>query len=417
MGYPKNNSKNIKNQKGFAVLALTFFTLVIMLSLALSMSSLIFFRQKISTNSVKSTQSYYTAEAGIEDALLRLNNNPNLSASTYNLAIGTSSATIAIPDTIGGSRTIVAKGDSSGIQRKIETVYSMHGEGVAFNYGAQVGPGGLIMNNGSRVEGNVVSNGNITGSGIITNNVVVSGNGNRIEGPRVNGNVLSYTCRMSIVDGNLTYVTGGTNTCKVGGKTQTQSTSIPAAPLPISQTQIDTWKADALAGGTSGGVTVNGIQSLGPKKINGNLTIGNGATLKVTGTLHITGDINLSNNATIKLDVSYGLAGGVVVSDGKITLSNNSVALGSGQSGSNMMMISTNSGDGAITISNNGNGGIFYTSSGGISLSNNSQVKEITGYKITLQNNAVISYETGMANAFFSNGPSGGWEVTSWEEK
>ncbi len=407
----------LRNQKGFVVSTITFFVLIIMLSVSLSMSTVIFYRQRIATNSVKSTQSYYAGESGIEDALLRLNNNPQLSPITYNLTVGSAITAVNIPATVGGTRTILSTANNTGIIRKIETVYSLNGKGIAFHYGAQVGAGGLIMNNGSNVKGNVFSSGNITGAGVIDNNVIVATNGNKIDGPRVKGNVLAYACLNSIVDGNLIYVTGGTNTCSVAGTTATQGTSIPSQPLPISQVQIDQWKADATAGGTLGSVTVSDTQSLGPKKITGNLTLSNGATLNMTGTLYVVGDIILNNGSTIKLDTSYGSLSGVVISDGKINLSNNSSALGSSQAGSYMLMLSTNTGNDAININNNGAGGIFYTSAGGIKLNNNAQVKEITGYRIELQNNSTITYESGLANAFFSSGPGGGWKVTSWKEK
>ncbi|MDO8529898.1 MAG: hypothetical protein Q7S10_00585 [bacterium] len=413
----KISTKEKYNQRGFVVSAITFFVLIIMLSIALSMSSLIFYRQRTSTHSVKSTQSYYAAEAGIEDALLKLNDNPGMASGSYNLAVGNSTATITVPAMVGGSRTILAKGDTTAINRSIEVVYSIDGEGVEFNYGAHVGAGGLSMDNGSKIEGNVFSNGDITGSGTITNNVVVSGNGSKIEGPRVNGSVLAYTCRASVVDGNLTYVAGGVNTCTVAGSTQTQSSSIPSQSLPISQSQIDGWKTGAADGGSSGSVTVSGTQSLGPRKINGNLTLNNNATLMITGTLHVTGNITLNNNAKLQLDASYGSLGGVVVADGLILMNNNSSTRGSGESGSYLLVISTSSSDSAIILNNNADDGVFYTSAGRVTLSNNATVKELTGYKIRLQNNAVIKYENGLPNTFFADGPGGGWQVTSWQEK
>lgn len=409
----------IKNEKGYTISIIVFFVLIIMLSIALSMNSLIFYRQKISTNSIGSTKSYYAAEAGIEDALMILRNSPQMSPVSYNLNVDGFTTNVIIPSIVGSSRTIVSQGNVNNLTRKIQTVYSIDSAGISFYYGAQVGEGGITMNNGSVIYGNVFSNGNITGSGTISNNVIVAGNGNSIKDIYVGGDALVYSCLSSASVKNLTYVTGGTKTCTVrpGGTTVTQSNEIDPQPLPISQTQIDDWKAEALLGGTSGSVTVSGTQSLGPKKINGNLTLNNNATLKVTGTLYVTGAINLNNGSTLKLETTYSALGGVVISDGKITLNNNSSTLGSGQPGSYLLMISTSTDDQAININNNGSGGIFYTSVGGIKLNNNASVKEIVGYKLNLNNNTTISYESGLANTFFSSGPSGGWKVTSWVEQ
>ncbi|MBI1866172.1 MAG: hypothetical protein HYS02_00190 [Candidatus Staskawiczbacteria bacterium] len=232
----------------------------------------------------------------------------------------------------------------------------------------------------------------------------------------VKGNALVYSCINSTIDGNLTYVTGGTNTCTVGGTTSIQSAEIPSQPLPISQSQIDGWKNDAEDGGIIGSVTLSGTQtmSLGPKKINGNLSVSNSAILTLTGTVYVTGNITVSNSAKIKLASGYGSLSGVILSDGTITPSNSSALQGSGQAGSYLLVLSTNASNSAITVSNSATGAIFYTSAGGVTVSNIFAAREVTGYKLIMNNNAVITYESGLASAFFSSGPSGGWKVVSW---
>ena len=383
------------------------------------MSLLIFYRQITSANALSSTQAYYTTEASIEDALLKLYNNPQMSSMSYTFNVGSTTANVTIPDIIGGSRAIVSQGNAFGISRKIQTTYSIDSQVVSFYYGAQIDAGGLIMNNGSRIQGNVFSNGNISGgSGTIDNNVIVAGNGHSIKDVYVVGNVQAYSCLSATSVQNLTYVSpGGSNTCTVRGTTSFQSGEIATQPLPISQIQINGWKSEATAGGESGSVTVSGIQSLGPKKIIGDLIINNNATLKIMGTIYVTGQISLGNGATMKLDISYNSLGGVILTDGKISMGNDSNALGSGQAGSYLLALSTNSAIDAINLNNGVVGSVFYTSLGTIILNNNVQVKEITGYRIDLQNNAIVQYESGLANAFFSSGPGGAWKVTSWGEQ
>ena len=206
--------------------------------------------------------------------------------------------------------------------------------------------------------------------------------------------------------------------CTFGSLT---SSGLPilSAPLPITQAQIDQWKQDALAGGViSGNYDLSGTQSatLGPKKIQGSLTVQNFAQLTLAGTLWVTGNIEVKNSAQVRLDASYGTLSGVIVSDGEITLQNSSVSSGSGQAGSYLMYLSVSSLPGAIEIKNNAILDIVYTSQGGIEIKNNLQLKEATGYSIHLKNNATITYESGFQDARFTSGPGASFELSSWKE-
>jgi len=111
---------------------------------------------------------------------------------------------------------------------------------------------------------------------------------------------------------------------------------------------------------------------------------------------------------------------GVILSDGKITASNGSEQKGSGETGSYIMLLSTNSsldsGSPAIYVGNNAAGAIFYTTSGLIYLKNNMKAKEITGYKIQIENGAVVEYDSGLQNAQFTSGPGGSWQASDWKE-
>ena len=399
----------------------TFFVLVVMISLAISMSFLASNAQKNATNSVKSTQSYYAAESGIEDALLRLKKNPALPTPlTYNLVVNNVTSTVVIPSTIGISKSITSKAINGTITRNIQTVCSVGNDTNAnFYYGVEVGAGGLVMGNNSEVVGNVFSDGNISGSGTIDNNAVVSGNGHSISGVHVNGDAFAYSCLSGASVRNLTYVTGGSHTCTVRGTTTVQSQEISQQPLPIPQSQIDSWKSDAAAAQVITGdytLTNNKSASLGPVKITGNLTISNNSTLNMTGTVYVVGNISLSNNATIKLDSSYGTSGGVLMADGTIPVSNNTTFSGSGQAKSYLLVISNNTSDSAISISNNTAGAVFYTTAGGLEISNGVSLVEATGYKVTMDNNSTIQYSSGIVNIYFASGPAGKWEVTSWQE-
>jgi cytoskeletal protein CcmA (bactofilin family) len=274
--------------------------------------------------------------------------------------------------------------------------------------------------------GNVYSNGSVIGGGTIQNSIIVAGNGNRIEGITVGENATVFTCKNSIINGNLTYVSGGSvQNCQVKGSTSIRPNEIPPRDLPISQSQIDKWKEEAANGGvTTTDISISGTKILGPIQIGTssnpkNLTVQNGATLIVKGTIYVTGNITFSNGSTIKLDSSYGSLSGVIIADGIITVENNVIISGSGQPGSYVLILSTKSDttNPVIDIRNNSAGSaIYYANSGLIYLKNNMVAREVTGYKIQIENNAEIQYESGLEEANFSSGPGGSWEIVSWRE-
>src|SRR5581483_27004 len=100
-------------------------------------------QQRISTNTLSATQSYYTDQAGLEDALLRLKNNPSMSSLSYSLSLGNSSTSVTIPAIVGGSRTITSQANNSSLIKTSQVVWEINGSNVSFHYGVQVGAGGL----------------------------------------------------------------------------------------------------------------------------------------------------------------------------------------------------------------------------------------------------------------------------------
>jgi hypothetical protein len=215
----------------------------------------------------------------------------------------------------------------------------------------------------------------------------------------------------------------GTNYCKVGtGNNKSCNTSLSdpiEVSMPISDANIQDWKDVASDGGTYSGnyVLDSTIGNLGPKKITGNLSIKNNANMTVTGTIWVQGDLDVSNNATVSLASGYGSSEGVIIVDGTVYLGNNANFTGSGTSGSYVMVLSTSNSTSAITVGNNAGAVILYASNGTINVSNNAGAKSITGYSINLNNNAVITYDSGLANSNFSSGPGGSWNVSSWKEQ
>lgn len=243
------------------------------------------------------------------------------------------------------------------------------------------------------------------------------------------GDARAHTVTNSSIVGNLY--------CQVGSGNNKACNTSQADPtpqsFPISDANIAEFKAQAEAGGTITGdyiLSNNITTTLGPKKITGNMVLGNNIDLTITGTVYVQGTVTLSNNVDVRLDPAYGANGGILIADGFVNLGNNVTFQGSGQAGSYFLLISTNDCNGtnsptglscttansAIELGNNVGSVIIYGSRGQVHVSNNGGAKEITGYKLVLDNNATVTYETGLANANFSSGPGGGFQINSWRE-
>lgn len=380
-----------------------------MLSIALGISAIVFYRQKIATNIALSTQSYYAAEAGIEDALMFLKRTPSLSSLNYTLAVNNVPVSIDIPTTVGSLKYIASQATNGNATRKVQTIVSMSNSGNAtFYYGIQAGTLGFQVGNGSIIDGNVFSDGNISGSGTINYSAIVNGN-----------------CANLHIKKNLTFTkAGATNSCTVDGTTTTD-TSQSAATMPISDSQIDTWKSDASATNDiiNGDKTLSGDASLGPVKITGNLNIGNNM-LTLTGTIYVQGNITFGNNGGgIKLDsIIYRNAGGIIIADGQF-IGGNKNSFSSSGAGSYLLILSTHtssslSDTAAITVGNSmtGSGAAFYANNGVVSVPNRGAISEITGKGITTGNNSTITTSSGVVNIYFASGPGGKWKVQSWQE-
>ncbi len=451
------NFKKVKKNSGAAMLVSVVFFLFISLAIISGLVSPTVREFKNSNDLIKSHQSQSLSESGVEDAYFRLKN-ARLIGNSETITLNGNTATTIITDSGYNEKTISALGDVDSRQRTIKMILTT-GKGVSFNYGIQVGQGGLDMSNLSKVIGNAYSSGNIIGTNLarIQGSAIVSGPTGIIEGMDIDGNAWSHTIKgTSTVGGNATHSTlqdtivtgnvvadsisnctiGGTAkydtrlSCTVTGVTTTPNPDVfvPAAilPLPISEAQIRLWEQEAEAGGIIGEqIFSSGTRSLGPIKINGNLDLSGTAELVVTGTIWVTGNIQLSNSAVLKLAPGYGSSSGVVMAgldespiNGVIGIHNSAQILGSGTTGSYLMLLSQKEGTAAdaIEITNTSSAAILYAGEGTIEIHNSAALKEVTAYKLEITNSATVTYESGLANTNFSSGPSGGWNIKSWKE-
>ena len=73
-----------------------------------------------------------------------------------------------------------------------------------------------------------------------------------------------------------------------------------------------------------------------------------------------------------------------------------------------------------INLENNVDGALFYTTNSAIHISNNAEVNAVVGYKLILDNNATIEYNSLVRNLTLTSDDSGGsgaaWNVNRWNE-
>src|SRR3989338_8595777 len=152
----------MKKQDGqIIIIALIFMTVV-----TLAVGSLVSYAAvqiKSHRQAVGRVLALSVAEAGIEAAVWKLNNQPGYAGET-NTSYGGGNYTITITDLSGSSKLVKAEAITGSGKRIVQATVTTGTTNISFNYGVQVGQGGLEMTNSARVIGNVYSNGEIEGS-------------------------------------------------------------------------------------------------------------------------------------------------------------------------------------------------------------------------------------------------------------
>lgn len=410
----------INTQSGAAMLISVVFFLFISLAIIAGLVSPSVREFRNANEYLQSKQSALLSESGAEDVYFRLKNALTVDAEET-LSLNGNTATTTVVDSGYNEKTISAQGDVNLRERTHQLVLDT-GEGVSFSYGIQTGLGGFVMGNAT-VNGNVYSNGTITGANgaLISGSAFSASAGGLIDNVDVGqngiGTAWAHTVRNSTIAGTLYCQTGSGN-----NKSCNTSASDPEpVDMPITEAMMDQWKADAALGDTiTGNLTISTPTTLGPKKITGNLAINDDLT--ITGTIYVMGNITTQNGAHISLSPSYGPTGGIIISDGQVNLNNNVLFFGSGSSGSYVLLVTTSAcptGCGsvdAIEIDNNVGAILVSAQNGTVHLHNGVSLNEVAGYKIVLNNNATVNYISGLANTSFTSGPSGGWNIKSWQE-
>ena len=212
-----------------------------------SLASLAVMKSKTTGAFIKSLQGYYTAEAGIEDTLLRVIDPILAHQATNNLVLAGATATITVTASASDIQ-VASSGNIQNLTRNLFVKILTTPVIIDFSYGAQVGAGGISMENNSKIIGDLYSDGDVIGGSNveITGNVWISGN-HRIEDFEVVKDVHANTIKDTTVHGDAYYQTITNST--VDGTSWPGSPDPAPQAFPINNAQITAWKNDAEAGG------------------------------------------------------------------------------------------------------------------------------------------------------------------------
>lgn len=348
---------------------------------------------RFGNNKVLYAQAQNLAEAGVDYALWQLNKNAgNWYSSGSEVAVGSNGAFfVTVVDTSPNVKTIQSTGyipNSTNPRAKAAatTQAVISGQTVAFNFAAQVGTGGVIMNQSSQVNGNIYSNGNISAG---------AGNSQTIDGEA--------------------YAVGTIDSPPITITTNIIRQNQPPSNMPTVNYQL--WKDEAAGGGTttcSPTCEISGITtSIGPQKYVGNLLISNQAEVTINGPIYVSGNITVRNGGTeVNLNENFGSNGTVIIADGTVTVEqggsfNPTLANPPGY----ILVVTTSTLGSAMSIGNSGANAVFYALDGGATLSQTAQVNALVAKTLTMQNSATLTYATGLASAEFNSGPGGSWQI------
>lgn len=164
----------IRSESGQILLFTIFALMVVLFSvLFLITGSQIYYLN--STNATESEKVIALAESGIDKAIAAINSPGSNYSGESETLLGDGSFSVTVTNMGNSNKIIAATGyipnkQTPKLKKTIKTQLT-NGVGVSFNYGMQIGAGGLVLLNGGTINGSLYSNGNIS----FNNNTIVTG--------------------------------------------------------------------------------------------------------------------------------------------------------------------------------------------------------------------------------------------------
>jgi cytoskeletal protein CcmA (bactofilin family) len=161
-------SKNTQKEGGQVIIGALLLFLTISITVLVGIATPVAIQVRSAADFLQSKQSYISADVLNEEALYRLNKGKTLPSSIV-LSFNDSTST-ALISTVGSEMQVLATGVSGLFTRMSQSLFTQGQGSFSLSYGMQVGAGGLTMAGSPTVNGNLISNGDIAGSGVSTIN-------------------------------------------------------------------------------------------------------------------------------------------------------------------------------------------------------------------------------------------------------
>ena len=382
------------------------------------------------------------AHAGVSKAIYCLNSTTNgncggVAGPTYpgesNISFGSGSFTTIVTTVNSTTRFITSTGRPSNGGRAETVLVSATNDspldtGIAFNAALVAGTGGIYVYSDSTVRGDMRSRGDI----LCTDTTAhlygipyVSSDGGQVDSCTLHADVHADKVQYSTALRDVYYrcqfwdLYGTT----VSGVNYAGATRPSVYPLPVINTSF--WRAEALAGGViEGNYVPANNSSLGPKKINGDLTLNPNSNITLTGTIWVTGDILMNQPSSMTLTSAMQQFGTVVLADsdteptskGKIDIRDNVNIYGSGQATSFILFVSTNTSNDydnpAIKVDTVSLQAAWLAPYGLVRLRGDESAAALAGQRIYMNVNSTVDFtNTSLNVAKFGSIPPGTWRV------
>lgn len=370
-------SKQESKKSGYI---LVFFIMLSGLSLLLA-TSILSFQGAVLRDAKKISfrlDSGYLAQAGLDKGFLAYKTNQSYAGETLNLGNGSVVTSVTAGST-ANEKILSAVGTVGGVTRRYRAKLTTQASGtaVAFNYGMQIGAGGFVMGNNSIINGSVYSNQNIVGG----------------NGSQVNGDAFAVGSITNVV------VTG------------TSQTGVPPEPMP--PFDGDFWRTKAMEGtNITGNYSPASGSTIGPLYVSGDITFDNNVDVTIAGPVYANGQITFGNSPILRVSNNTGTSGVMMVAGSNVTFGNGLTAH-KNSGGGYLLIVGLSSSSSAISMGNSViiTNAPLYAPNGTITMGNSAQGTAFTGWRIQTGNGAIINYDEGLANASFSSGPGGSWQL------